>query len=193
LLPIPLPVGTNHWLGTGSAGLNLEVTGYDTTKRVLLQLPTLPYVQFFKQQHPDFPYLDPTPDLHMNVSYPETLALQLAHSLHATRGDSADTAQVMTNYHKHASKRADHKQAAKTHGLPKELEIISTVARKVEVEIGGNALISFLDTVDAHYKNSDGVQDQKTLNNGIINDIYQSVKYFLQLSEGQRKRLGINR
>ena len=44
VLPSTLSVDTNHWLGTGQADLNLEVIGCGTTKKVLLQLSTLPYV-----------------------------------------------------------------------------------------------------------------------------------------------------
>jgi len=57
--PNPLPRDINHWLGTGRAGLYLEVIGFGTSTTVLLQLSCLPYVQIWKRRKHDAPFLDP--------------------------------------------------------------------------------------------------------------------------------------
>ena len=41
-LPSPLAIDVNHWLGTGRAGLNLQLIGYGLSQRVLLELSSLP-------------------------------------------------------------------------------------------------------------------------------------------------------
>jgi len=102
--PNPPPSEVSRWLGSGRAGLNLELVNYGSTARVLLPLSHLPYVQVFKKREPDAPYLDPPYEYHKCLTE-SSLARRLTNDLFQARGDSAATVQILLGYYKHLTSK----------------------------------------------------------------------------------------
>ena len=64
----PLKHDIARMLGTGNCGLNLELIGYGSAKKILLKLSDLPYVQIFQNRLPDEPFMDVAEEFPKNLT-----------------------------------------------------------------------------------------------------------------------------
>ena len=84
-----------YWLSARRDGLTLELTGFVTTRRGLFQLPTLPFVVFFRLRNQKSPLPDPALDFSRCMTRQETVLYKLAQALNATKKNITETVEVM--------------------------------------------------------------------------------------------------
>ena len=135
------------------APVTLKLSGYCATKRVLLQVSTLLFVQVHKICDTNASFLDPALEFNTCATKPKTVSRKLAQALYVTREDSNATVSGTMNYYKYLFKRTNH--APSTTNVPSGNNVVMSES---ETEISGSTLKLFDNAIDPHYKKTNGTQ-----------------------------------